>query len=194
MFPTRASSLKHSTRLLLHFCWNTLRLTRVGHKGSSLKHSAHLLPLLVWQQAQKRGTRGKAGAKMSDAEDEVAHFLTCRDHNTLLFVSDRGVAYGLRAFQARGNQCDCCSTLQCQRCGNCAAAAARAYSAVTAVYVVVSLQHMQCCHCSTCSLSRQHAPDSQPLLRLERMSLVDRWQQMRAHGKCTACAVSPLRT
>jgi hypothetical protein len=50
-------------------------------------------------QAQRRGTRGKAGAKLSSAEDEVAHFLTCRDHNTLLFVSDRGVAYGLRAFQ-----------------------------------------------------------------------------------------------
>ncbi|KAG5188528.1 DNA topoisomerase IV, ATP/GTP binding site [Tribonema minus] len=50
-------------------------------------------------QAQRRGTRGKAGAKLSDPGDEVAQFFTCRDHNTVLFVSDRGVAYGLRAFQ-----------------------------------------------------------------------------------------------
>ncbi|CAM9940419.1 unnamed protein product, partial [Phaeothamnion confervicola] len=50
--------------------------------------------------AQNRGTRGKAGAKMSDDEDVVVHFFLCQqDHDTLLFVSDRGVAYGIRAFQ-----------------------------------------------------------------------------------------------
>jgi DNA gyrase/topoisomerase IV subunit A len=57
--------------------------------------------LLAVNQAQNRGGRGKAGAKMSDSSDEVAHFLTCRDHNTLLFVSDRGIAYGIKAFQVR---------------------------------------------------------------------------------------------
>ncbi|CAM9596691.1 unnamed protein product [Chrysoparadoxa australica] len=50
-------------------------------------------------QAQNRGTRGKAGAKLSEEEDHVVHFVTCQDHDTLLFVSDRGVAYALRAFQ-----------------------------------------------------------------------------------------------
>ncbi|CAN0149786.1 unnamed protein product [Discosporangium mesarthrocarpum] len=56
--------------------------------------------------AQRRGTRGKAGAKMSGEEDLVQHFFTCQaretrrgDHDTILFVSDRGVAYGIRAFQ-----------------------------------------------------------------------------------------------
>jgi len=36
---------------------------------------------------------------MSDSDDEVAHFLTCRDHDNLLFVSDKGKAYSIRAFQ-----------------------------------------------------------------------------------------------
>eukprot|EP00903_Cladosiphon_okamuranus_P010462 g9898.t1 len=49
--------------------------------------------------AQNRGTRGKAGAKMSSDHDVVQHFFTCQDHDTILFVSDRGVAYGIRAFQ-----------------------------------------------------------------------------------------------
>ncbi|CAN0050365.1 unnamed protein product, partial [Ectocarpus sp. 12 AP-2014] len=49
--------------------------------------------------AQNRGTRGKAGAKMSSDHDVVQHFFTCQDHDTILFVSDKGVAYGIRAFQ-----------------------------------------------------------------------------------------------
>lgn len=49
--------------------------------------------------AQNRGTRGKAGAKLSDDHDVVHQFFTCQDHDTVLFVSNRGVAYSIRAFQ-----------------------------------------------------------------------------------------------
>ena len=34
-----------------------------------------------------------------NGEDTVAHFITCRDHDTVLFISDRGIAYGVRAFE-----------------------------------------------------------------------------------------------
>ncbi|HEY9604600.1 MAG TPA: DNA gyrase subunit A [Allocoleopsis sp.] len=48
--------------------------------------------------AQARATRGKAAAKMKE-DDGVEHFLTCCDHDSLLFFSDRGVVYCLRAYQ-----------------------------------------------------------------------------------------------
>ena len=48
--------------------------------------------------AQSRATRGKAAAKIKE-DDVVEHFLTCCDHNTILFFSDRGVVYSLNAFQ-----------------------------------------------------------------------------------------------
>ena len=46
--------------------------------------------------AQDRGTRGKAGA---DAENSVETAFSCNDHDTLLFVTDGGVAHAIRAFQ-----------------------------------------------------------------------------------------------
>jgi DNA gyrase subunit A len=49
-------------------------------------------------EAQNRNTRGKAGAKMKE-DDGVKHFLTCYDHDTILWFSDRGVAYTLKAYQ-----------------------------------------------------------------------------------------------
>jgi DNA gyrase subunit A len=49
-------------------------------------------------EAQSRATRGKAAARMKE-DDVVEHFLTCCDHDYLLFFSDRGVAYSLRAYQ-----------------------------------------------------------------------------------------------
>jgi DNA gyrase subunit A len=49
-------------------------------------------------EAQNRGTRGKAGNKMKE-DDGVEHFLTCCDHDTVLFFSDRGVVYSLSAYQ-----------------------------------------------------------------------------------------------
>ncbi len=48
--------------------------------------------------AQSRGTRGKAGAKTKD-DDGVEHFLTCCDHDSLLFFSDRGVVYSVPAYR-----------------------------------------------------------------------------------------------
>jgi len=48
--------------------------------------------------AQARATRGKAAARMKE-DDGVEHFLSCCDHDSLLFFSDRGVVYSLRAYQ-----------------------------------------------------------------------------------------------
>jgi DNA gyrase subunit A len=49
-------------------------------------------------ESQNRATRGKAGAKMKE-DDGVEHFLSCCDHNSVLFFSDRGVVYCLRSYQ-----------------------------------------------------------------------------------------------
>lgn len=49
-------------------------------------------------EAQNRATRGKAGAKMKE-DDAIQHFLTCCTHDSILFFSDRGVAYCLPAYQ-----------------------------------------------------------------------------------------------
>ncbi|MDF5716669.1 MAG: DNA topoisomerase (ATP-hydrolyzing) subunit A [Rhizonema sp. NSF051] len=49
-------------------------------------------------EAQSRATRGKAAAKMKE-DDGVEHFLTCCDHDSVLFFSQRGVVYCLRAYQ-----------------------------------------------------------------------------------------------
>lgn len=49
-------------------------------------------------EAQSRGTRGKAANKMKE-DDGVDHFLTCCVHDRVLFFSDRGVVYGLSAYQ-----------------------------------------------------------------------------------------------
>jgi len=49
-------------------------------------------------EAQSRATRGKAAAKVKE-DDGVEHFLTCCDHDSLLFFSDRGVVYCLKAYQ-----------------------------------------------------------------------------------------------
>jgi DNA gyrase subunit A len=48
-------------------------------------------------EVQSRATRGKIGTRMKE-EDGVEHFLTCNDHDNVLFFSDRGVAYCLRAY------------------------------------------------------------------------------------------------
>ena len=49
-------------------------------------------------EAQSRATRGKAAAKMKE-DDGIEHFMTCCDHDTVLFFSDRGVVYSLCAYQ-----------------------------------------------------------------------------------------------
>jgi DNA gyrase subunit A len=49
-------------------------------------------------EAQSRATRGKAAARMKE-DDGVEHFLTCCDHDSVLFFSDRGISYCLKAYQ-----------------------------------------------------------------------------------------------
>jgi DNA gyrase subunit A len=49
-------------------------------------------------EAQSRATRGKAAAKMKE-DDGVEHFLTCCDHDSVLFFSERGVVYCLKTYQ-----------------------------------------------------------------------------------------------
>jgi DNA gyrase subunit A len=49
-------------------------------------------------EAQSRATRGKAAARMKE-DDGIEHFLTCCDHDSVLFFSDRGVVYCLKAYQ-----------------------------------------------------------------------------------------------
>lgn len=57
------------------------------------------MPLKTFE-SQNRGTRGKRGTSntMSD-ENEIAHCFTCNDHDTVLMLSQSGIAYGLRAYQ-----------------------------------------------------------------------------------------------
>ncbi len=58
------------------------------------------MPLKTFE-SQGRGTRGKRGTSSSDvpSDDEVAHVITCNDHDTLLMITQDGIAYGLRAYQ-----------------------------------------------------------------------------------------------
>ncbi len=46
---------------------------------------------------QNRATRGKAAAKIKE-DDVVEHFLTCCDHDRILFFSNRGVVYSISAY------------------------------------------------------------------------------------------------
>ena len=55
------------------------------------------MPLNTFE-SQNRATRGKAGARMKE-DDAVEHFITCCDHDSVLFFSDRGVVYALKAYQ-----------------------------------------------------------------------------------------------
>jgi DNA gyrase subunit A len=55
------------------------------------------MPLNTFE-AQNRATRGKSGTRMKE-DDGVDHFLTCCDHDSVLFFSDRGVVYCLKAYQ-----------------------------------------------------------------------------------------------
>ncbi|HEY9879057.1 MAG TPA: DNA topoisomerase (ATP-hydrolyzing) subunit A [Leptolyngbyaceae cyanobacterium] len=55
------------------------------------------MPIATFE-AQSRATRGKSGTKMKE-DDGVQHFITCYTHDHVLFFSDRGVSYSLRAYQ-----------------------------------------------------------------------------------------------
>jgi len=49
-------------------------------------------------ESQNRATRGKAGTRIKE-DDGVDHFLSCRDHDSVLLFSDRGVVYSVKAYQ-----------------------------------------------------------------------------------------------
>ncbi|MEI6381658.1 MAG: DNA topoisomerase (ATP-hydrolyzing) subunit A [Cyanobacteriota bacterium ELA615] len=55
------------------------------------------MPANTFEQ-QSRGTRGKAAAKVKE-DDGIEHFLSCCDHDKLLFFSNRGVVYSLSTYQ-----------------------------------------------------------------------------------------------
>ncbi len=66
-------------------------------------------------EAQSRATKGKAGTRMKE-DDGVEHFLTCRDHDSVLFFSDRGSSTASRPIKsqrgraphAEPRSCKCC--------------------------------------------------------------------------------------
>ena len=52
-------------------------------------------------ESQNRGSRGKLGTTMksdllTNSSDSVAHFLSCKDHDTMLFVTNRYLCRCLR--------------------------------------------------------------------------------------------------
>ncbi|AFY59680.1 DNA gyrase subunit A [Synechococcus sp. PCC 6312] len=49
-------------------------------------------------ESQSRDGRGRKGAQIKE-DDGVEHFFGCNDHDQILFFSDRGVVYGLPAYQ-----------------------------------------------------------------------------------------------
>ena len=50
-------------------------------------------------ETQARGTKGKAGARLSADDDSVSQFFSCNDHDVILFITDKGKAYSVKAFQ-----------------------------------------------------------------------------------------------
>lgn len=57
------------------------------------------VPILEFE-TQSRGTKGKAGARLSAIDDDgVSHFFSCNDHDVILFVTDKGKAFSVKAFQ-----------------------------------------------------------------------------------------------
>ncbi|MGF1487464.1 MAG: DNA topoisomerase (ATP-hydrolyzing) subunit A [Prochloraceae cyanobacterium] len=48
--------------------------------------------------AQSRATRGKAAARIKE-DDVVEHFITCCDHDKVLFFGDRGLVFSINAYQ-----------------------------------------------------------------------------------------------
>lgn len=58
------------------------------------------MPLQTFE-SQGRGTRGKRGTSDGGESDdtEISQCFTCNDHDTLLMVTQKGIAYGLYAYQ-----------------------------------------------------------------------------------------------
>lgn len=57
------------------------------------------MPLKTFEN-QGRGTRGKRGTSdTASSDDEVLHCITCNDHDTLLMITQNGIAFGITAYQ-----------------------------------------------------------------------------------------------
>jgi DNA gyrase subunit A len=61
------------------------------------------MPLQTFE-SQRRGTRGKRGtfdssSTSSSVDVEVLHCITCNDHDTLLMITQNGIAFGISAYQ-----------------------------------------------------------------------------------------------
>ena len=65
---------------------------------TSLRGYVKRLPLEEFE-AQRRGTRGKAGMTNLRDDDDVKHLLNCQSHDTILCISEAGVAYALPAYK-----------------------------------------------------------------------------------------------
>lgn len=64
-----------------------------------LTHSGYIKRLAFDEfEAQSRGGKGKQGTKLKNVDDSVAHFFACRAHDSVLFFTDRGVAYNVPAY------------------------------------------------------------------------------------------------
>jgi DNA gyrase subunit A len=64
----------------------------------SFKGYMKRLPLDVFE-AQQRGTRGKAGISNLHDDDAVVQIINCHTHDTILCLSDAGVAYAIGAYR-----------------------------------------------------------------------------------------------
>ena len=65
-----------------------------------ITHSGYIKRIPIEEfEAQSRGTKGKAGTRLSADNDGIAQFFSCNDHDAMLFVTDKGVAYSLKAYQ-----------------------------------------------------------------------------------------------
>jgi len=102
---TRALKAKHAVPRRTKIVDDAAELSEVdllANEGSVIiiTRSGYIkrMPILEFE-AQSRGGKGKAGARLSTAEDSVAHFFSCNDHDTLIFTTNRGIAYSIRAYQ-----------------------------------------------------------------------------------------------
>ena len=97
--PRRTKVLEDEQQLMdIDFVKNARSIVLVTRSGFIKR-----MPLKTFE-SQRRGTRGKKGTSYSSLagdsdSEEVTHCFTCNDHDTLLFLTLKGIAYGIRAYQ-----------------------------------------------------------------------------------------------
>lgn len=79
---------------------NDINLIPNGRSVILLTEQGYIKRMPIEQfTVQKRGGRGSFGVKNMREEDHVAHFFTCRDHDTVLIITEDGQAYKLQAYK-----------------------------------------------------------------------------------------------